>query len=354
LWLPQLSQLPFFCWRQQLQGWMGGHVSTNGQHLAGETTPGSNAQKVDVLEFCCLRRESDDGLEPAMKADIMDFVLAESNSNPNLRRSFSMGDCSPTKSPKSPWSRSSTTCSSDTGSALTSVLHREAMLQTDSSTSSRSEQCQNGVVLGCLRSRGCTYEGELANGLEHGDGMLRWDDGRSYRGQFADGRFNGLGEMSWPDGRRYVGEYHQDRKHGLGTFTWQDGRRYAGEWSHGKKHGFGAYKNAKGRTCQGVWNADQPVTMERGQNLEQEQRHIDMQLKMHALLLRQERHQQQQQQQQQEQQQRSRSATPTKKKSSFLLKPQRPPSPLDPGQDQNGLSPDVEAVPRNWPIMPPE
>mmetsp|Transcript_33312 Transcript_33312/g.65663 ORF Transcript_33312/g.65663 Transcript_33312/m.65663 type:complete len:361 (-) Transcript_33312:93-1175(-) len=357
---------------------MGGHVSVNSQQCPvaknGQQVRSfavANVQKVDVLEICCLRRGSDDGLEPAMKNDIMDFVLAESDSSPNLRQTISLGDCSkhsvslgacsPGKLPKSTSfigrSTSSTTCSSDKGSMFTSSPFREEAPQTDCSGSSRSERGQeNGIVRGRLRSRGCTYEGDLANGIEHGTGMLCWDDGRLYQGQFADGRFNGLGEMSWPDGRRYVGSYQQDRKHGLGTFTWQDGRCYAGEWSNGKKHGFGVYKNAKGRTCQGSWNADQPVAMESGQNPEQHQRHAELQLQLQGQRLERERKQQQQpqQQQQQHEERRSRSVTPTKK-SSFLLKPQRPSSPVGfgKGQDEDDPSPKGQVSPSDMTLTLP-
>lgn len=325
-------------------------MSINSQHrafgaTAAESTVVAKVHRDDVLDFCCLRRGSNDGLEPAMKSDIMDFVLAEADSGPHLRLPLpaSASDCSDRKSPKS---TSSTTCSSDRGSIFTSPLPREEVPPYDSSVSSRSERGHDGCVLrGRLRSRGCTYEGELVNGVEHGDGLLSWDDGRSYRGQFADGRFNGLGEMSWPDGRRYVGDYQQDRKHGLGTFTWQDGRCYAGEWSHGKKHGFGVYKNAKGRTCQGVWSADQPVTMDSGKNPEQQQRHVDLQLQLHAQRLEHER------QQQQHKQQPSQSLT---KKRSFLLKPRRPtpPSPLTPGQGQDGDDMTLPPTP-NLSLTPP-
>lgn len=37
-----------------------------------------------------------------------------------------------------------------------------------------------------------------------------------------------------------------DKKHGQGVLKWADGRVYAGEWKEGKQHGIGLYKNNKG------------------------------------------------------------------------------------------------------------
>mmetsp|Transcript_96542 Transcript_96542/g.191351 ORF Transcript_96542/g.191351 Transcript_96542/m.191351 type:complete len:261 (+) Transcript_96542:10-792(+) len=111
---------------------------------------------------------------------------------------------------------------------------------------------------GRLRGRGLTYEGELLNGMEHGRGVLCWDDGREYQGRFHTGRFHGAGVMMWPDGRRYEGEYQKDRKHGAGTFMWPEGVFYCGQWADGKKHGTGSFTDGKGATRRYRWIDDRP------------------------------------------------------------------------------------------------
>jgi len=112
---------------------------------------------------------------------------------------------------------------------------------------------------GRLRGRGLTYEGQLFNGMEHGKGVLSWDDGREYQGHFLTGRFHGAGIMKWPDGRRYEGEYQNDRKHGAGTFLWPEGVFYCGQWSDGKKHGTGSFTDNTGVTRRYRWMHDKPV-----------------------------------------------------------------------------------------------
>jgi len=115
---------------------------------------------------------------------------------------------------------------------------------------------------GRLRGRGLTYEGQLLNGMEHGRGVLSWDDGREYQGRFQAGQFHGAGIMMWPDGRRYEGEYQTDKKHGAGTFLWPEGVFYCGQWVDGKKHGTGSFTDSKGVTRRFRWVDDRPLSQD--------------------------------------------------------------------------------------------
>jgi len=115
---------------------------------------------------------------------------------------------------------------------------------------------------GKLQMTECTYIGDFWHDQRHGQGELRWDDGRVYKGQFENSKFHGFAAMTWIDGRSYAGAYADDRKHGEGTFVWTDGRRYAGQWDAGKRHGIGVYTNAKGLTRRGTWAMDRPVEWE--------------------------------------------------------------------------------------------
>ena len=41
----------------------------------------------------------------------------------------------------------------------------------------------------------------------HGNGLLKWNDGRSYFGEFVEDKKHGFGIFIWPDGRKYVGTF---------------------------------------------------------------------------------------------------------------------------------------------------
>ena len=68
------------------------------------------------------------------------------------------------------------------------------------------------------------YEGEMKDGLMHGQGILTYDDGHRYVGEFRNGTFDGWGRMTYPDGKVYEGEYKEGAMHGQGTFMDKHGR----------------------------------------------------------------------------------------------------------------------------------
>ena len=45
---------------------------------------------------------------------------------------------------------------------------------------------------------------------------------------------HGQGTLKWKDGKHYKGEFVKDKREGRGVFTWKDGRIYDGEWKKGK------------------------------------------------------------------------------------------------------------------------
>ena len=51
------------------------------------------------------------------------------------------------------------------------------------------------------------YEGEIANGLAHGQGTNISPDGNIYVGKFKDGEYHGQGTFTFHDGAKYVGEF---------------------------------------------------------------------------------------------------------------------------------------------------
>ena len=51
------------------------------------------------------------------------------------------------------------------------------------------------------------YEGEIENGLAHGQGTNISPDGNIYVGKFKDGEYHGQGTFTFHDGAKYVGEF---------------------------------------------------------------------------------------------------------------------------------------------------
>ena len=45
---------------------------------------------------------------------------------------------------------------------------------------------------------------------------------------------HGEGILKWSDGKHYEGGFVNDEREGYGIFTWKDGRIYGGEWKKGK------------------------------------------------------------------------------------------------------------------------
>ncbi|SPQ98842.1 unnamed protein product (mitochondrion) [Plasmodiophora brassicae] len=86
-------------------------------------------------------------------------------------------------------------------------------------------------------------KGQFRNGKFHGEGMYRFNDGKSfYRGSFAHSMFEGQGEEVYGDsGAVYVGQFKGSKRHGRGDMTYTSGASYSGKWANGLKHGNGTY-----------------------------------------------------------------------------------------------------------------
>lgn len=78
---------------------------------------------------------------------------------------------------------------------------------------------------GSIRSEdriGCSwrkYIGEFKNWKRHGEGRQYYHEG-VYDGQWADGLRNGLGIMQFTNGNLYVGSWKDDKYHGIGTMVY--------------------------------------------------------------------------------------------------------------------------------------
>jgi hypothetical protein len=97
------------------------------------------------------------------------------------------------------------------------------------------------------------YEGEVKNGLRHGNGTYTFADGKKYIGQFKDDQYSGAGTLLMADGSRYVGQFKDDQFNGLGTYTWSDQSKYVGQFLNGGFYGKGTYTWPDGRKYVGEW-----------------------------------------------------------------------------------------------------
>lgn len=52
-------------------------------------------------------------------------------------------------------------------------------------------------------------------------------------------QLTGRGKYTWPDGSQYEGDVQDGLRHGQGVFTAATKERYEGEWKNGLRHGFG-------------------------------------------------------------------------------------------------------------------
>jgi hypothetical protein len=114
------------------------------------------------------------------------------------------------------------------------------------------------------------YEGEMIEGVPHGDGKLylddtkvetTWDNGKPVNqckitlpnGIVVDGDFpEGQGTISEPNGLRYEGEIRFFMKNGKGTITFPDGTKFEGNWINDVIHGLGTLFNQDESEL--IWN----------------------------------------------------------------------------------------------------
>ena len=95
---------------------------------------------------------------------------------------------------------------------------------------------------------GDKYEGEIKNGLPHGQGTFTWLNGKRYEGEWKDGKPHGqgLGTINFPDGSIYIGRLKDGNPNGQGRITYSNGSKYRGEWKDGLKHGQGTFTLSEG------------------------------------------------------------------------------------------------------------
>lgn len=108
-------------------------------------------------------------------------------------------------------------------------------------------------------AKGDVYKGEFKNGMFDGKGTCTFANGDKYEGEWKNDKINGKGTYIWANGDKYEGEWKNGVKDGYGVYTWADGDRYEGEWKNDKMNGTGTMYKATGEVIKGIWKDDELV-----------------------------------------------------------------------------------------------
>lgn len=100
---------------------------------------------------------------------------------------------------------------------------------------------------------GYSYVGNFRYFMKHGEGELRYSNGDFFKGNFVNNMKNGFGIMKWKDGRSFRGYYRNDKIHGRGYYRWKDGSNFNGSYSKGEKDGYGVFSLANGSRYEGYF-----------------------------------------------------------------------------------------------------
>ncbi|WP_028670446.1 C13 family peptidase [Saccharospirillum impatiens] len=117
---------------------------------------------------------------------------------------------------------------------------------------------KNGLLHGNGRidwPDGTYYSGAFRNGLKHGEGTQSLLDGRIYQGQYKNGQWVD-GVLHFPNGQTYDGDFVRQRFEGKGTLTFGNRTVYEGEFRAGKMEGEGRMSTADSTVYEGTFNAD--------------------------------------------------------------------------------------------------
>lgn len=100
------------------------------------------------------------------------------------------------------------------------------------------------------------YRGQVAGGLPHGEGEMRWKNCNVYKGNWKNGAMSGWGIMIWPSGKRYEGEWTNGQQTGHGIMFYPNRSIYEGEFYQGARHGHGILRQPNGEYIEGEFIND--------------------------------------------------------------------------------------------------
>ena len=93
----------------------------------------------------------------------------------------------------------------------------------------------------------------------HGEGRMRYSDGRVYQGNWCEGEWHERGKLEFGAGDFYEGEFTNGVRQGYGIRCWPDGSKYEGDWEADMRHGKGTQEFAgeeQGASYDGGWRDD--------------------------------------------------------------------------------------------------
>jgi len=101
-----------------------------------------------------------------------------------------------------------------------------------------SGNCVNGKGIYKL-ANGAAYDGEFADSLMSGFGVIVWPNKDKYLGDFKAGSRTGKGKYYYANGTIYEGDFKDNNFEGKGTMFYNDGSKYIGDWKSDKRNGKG-------------------------------------------------------------------------------------------------------------------
>jgi len=109
-------------------------------------------------------------------------------------------------------------------------------------------QVKDGI--GTVKYVDSVYNGNLANGVPNGAGVVSFHNGDEYTGDMQNGNMHGQGRFIYSNSIQngfefYEGAFRDDIKSGFGVMVWKSGAKYEGHWRN-MQNGEGSYVYPKG------------------------------------------------------------------------------------------------------------
>ena len=122
-----------------------------------------------------------------------------------------------------------------------SELHGEGIVYYNDGTSKKLVY-NNGTLVSTLPNNirktyddGSWYEGEMKDGIRHGQGTYFWKSGDKYVGEWKNGKRDGKGTMYYASGKKYIGEWKKSELHGEGIIYYKNGVKEKCVFNSGKR-----------------------------------------------------------------------------------------------------------------------
>ncbi len=114
------------------------------------------------------------------------------------------------------------------------------------------------IITGCASTPSHPiYRGAVVNGVPNGKGVKYFPDGSKYEGDWANGLYDGQGVLTAADKvGRYEGGFSAGQRSGQGRQVYSDGSIYEGSWSNGMRNGQGKFTAMDGTYLEGNWKDD--------------------------------------------------------------------------------------------------